>query len=106
MPVAADARPYDHAFFGHPRGLSVLFFAELWERFSYYGMRAILILFMTGAAASGGFGFPIQKAGLIYGTYTSMVYLMSVPGGWIADKFLGLRKAVLLGGSVILCGHI
>src|SRR6185295_14637849 len=96
----------DTAFFGHPRGLSTLFFAELWERFSYYGMRAILILFMTAAAASGGLGFPTQKAGLIYGTYASTVYLMSVPGGWIADKFLGLRRAVLIGGIIIMCGHI
>jgi POT family proton-dependent oligopeptide transporter len=93
-------------FFGHPRGLATLFFSELWERFSYYGMRAILILFMTAAAAKGGLGFSTEKAGIIYGTYTSMVYLMSVPGGWLADKFLGLRRAVLCGGILIMCGHI
>jgi proton-dependent oligopeptide transporter, POT family len=96
----------DISFFGHPRGLSTLFFSELWERFSYYGMRAILILFMTAAATQGGLGFSTQKAGLIYGTYTAMVYLMSVPGGWLADKFLGLRKAVLMGGLLITAGHI
>jgi POT family proton-dependent oligopeptide transporter len=96
----------DTAFFGHPRGLSTLFFAELWERFSYYGMRAILILFMTAGVTQGGLGFPIHKAGLIYGTYTSMVYLMSVPGGWVADAFLGLRRAILFGGIVIMAGHI
>ncbi|HAO99776.1 MAG TPA: MFS transporter [Fibrobacteres bacterium] len=96
----------DTAFFGHPRGLSTLFFTELWERFSYYGMRAILILFMTAAVTQGGLGFPTAKAGLIYATYTSMVYLMAVPGGWIADKFLGLRKAVLFGGIIIMAGHI
>src|SRR5512134_679608 len=96
----------DTAFFGHPRGLSTLFFAELWERFSYYGMRAILILFMTAAVADGGLGFDAGKGGLILGTYAGMVYLMSVPGGWLADKFLGLRRAVLYGGAVIMCGHI
>ena len=105
--MAAPSTPVgDAAFFGHPRGLSTLFFAELWERFSYYGMRAILILFMTAAVTQGGLGFPTDKAGLIYGTYTSMVYLMSVPGGWLADKFLGLRKAILLGGIIIMAGHI
>ncbi len=96
----------DTGFFGHPGGLSTLFFSELWERFSYYGMRAILILFMTAAAAQGGLGFSTRKAGLIYGTYTSLVYLMSLPGGWLADRFLGLRKAVLTGGILIMCGHI
>lgn len=84
----------------------MLFFAELWERFSFYGMRAILILFMTAAASQGGLGFSIRKAGLIYGTYTSMVYLTSLPGGWLADRFLGLRRAVLAGGALILLGHV
>ncbi len=69
-------------------------------------MRAILILFMTAAATQGGLGFSTQKAGLIYGTYTAMVYLMAVPGGWLADKFLGLRKAVLVGGLLITAGHV
>ena len=98
--------PGDTAFFGHPRGLSTLFFSEGWERFSYYGMRAILILFMIAPVAAGGLGFSAAKAGLIYGIYTSMVYLLGVPGGWIADKFLGLRYAVLWGGVLIMLGHI
>jgi POT family proton-dependent oligopeptide transporter len=93
-------------FFGHPRGLSTLFFTELWERFSFYGMRAILILFMVAPTAHGGLGFPTAKAGMIYGIYMSMVYLASVPGGWIADKILGARKSILLGGMIIIAGHI
>jgi POT family proton-dependent oligopeptide transporter len=96
----------DTAFFGHPRGLSTLFFTEMWERFSYYGMRAFLVLFMTADTKAGGLGFSPAKAGIIYGMYTASVYLMSVPGGWIADRFLGLRRAVLIGGVGIMFGHI
>ena len=96
----------DTSFFGHPRGLSTLFFTEMWERFSYYGMRALLILFMTAPLATGGLGFPTPKAGAIYGTYVALVYLTSLPGGWIADRFLGQRRAVLYGGVVIMFGHI
>ena len=100
-----DARPYDHAFFGHPRGLSTLFFTEMWERFSYYGMRALLILFMTAPIAAGGLGFDTGVAGAVYGLYTSMVYMTSLPGGWIADRLIGQRRAVLYGGIIIACGH-
>lgn len=96
----------DTSFFGHPRGLSTLFFTEMWERFSYYGMRAILILFMTAPIAAGGLAFPTEKAGIIYGTYTSLVYLTALPGGWLADKLLGQRRAVFWGGVLIMCGHI
>jgi POT family proton-dependent oligopeptide transporter len=96
----------DKSFFGHPRGLATLFGTEVWERFSYYGMRAILILFMTAPVATGGLGFDASKAGAIYGIYTSMVYLLSLPGGWIADRFLGARKSVLYGGVVIMFGHV
>jgi len=95
----------DRAFFGHPKGLSTLFFTEMWERFSYYGMRALLILFMTASLEMGGMGMDVATAGAVYGTYTAMVYLMSVPGGWLADKVLGQRKAVLYGGILIACGH-
>jgi POT family proton-dependent oligopeptide transporter len=101
---AANAR-WDRSFFGHPRGLSTLFFTEMWERFSYYGMRALLILFMTASVANGGLGFPTSKAGSIYGLYTSAVFLASLPGGWIADKVLGQRRSVLYGGIVIAFGH-
>ncbi len=97
--------PAGRGFFGHPRGLSTLFFTELWERFSYYGMRAILILFMTATVAEGGMGMATAQAGAIYGLYTALVYLMALPGGWVADRFLGQRRAVLVGGIVIAAGH-
>ena len=89
----------DRAFFGHPRGLSTLFFTEMWERFSYYGMRALLILFMTAAAAAGGLGLRHGDGRRDLRPYTSMVYLMSLPGGWIADRLIGQRRAVLTAAS-------
>jgi POT family proton-dependent oligopeptide transporter len=96
---------WDRSFFGHTRGLATLFFTEMWERFSYYGMRALLILFMTATAATGGLGFPVSKAGAIYGLYTSLVYLVSLPGGWIADRITGQRRATLWGGVFIALGE-
>ena len=96
----------DKSFFGHPRGLATLFFTEMWERFSYYGMRAILTLFMTTAVAAGGLGFRPQESAPIYAMYTSLVYLVAIPGGWLADNFLGQRRSVLYGGFVIMLGHI
>lgn len=95
----------DRAFFGHPRGLSTLFFSEMWERFSYYGMRGFLLLYMTASASVGGMGLDAAAAAPIYGMYTSMVYLSNLPGGWIADRLLGQRRAVLYGGILIACGH-
>src|SRR3954468_9163838 len=103
---AGDVVPGQRGFFGHPRGLSTLFFTELWERFSYYGMRAILLLFMTAAAAEGGLGWDAAKAGPIYGLYTALVYLTALPGGWIADRLLGQRRSVLIGGIIIASGHV
>ncbi|HZI92737.1 MAG TPA: peptide MFS transporter [Patescibacteria group bacterium] len=101
-------RPADTStgWFGHPRGLSTLFFTEMWERFSFYGMRAILLLFMTAPAATGGLGWDAAKAGPIYGLYTAMVYLTALPGGWIADRLIGQRRAVLFGGLLIALGHL
>ena len=78
----------------------------MWERFAYYGNRAILILFMTASAATGGLGWDVAKAGAVYGTYVALVYMLSLPGGWMADKILGLRRAVLYGGIFIMCGQI
>jgi POT family proton-dependent oligopeptide transporter len=97
--------PSDRAFFGHPRGLSTLFFTEMWERFSYYGMRALLLLYMTAPLTAGGLGFDTAQGGAIYGLYTSMVYLATMPGGWIADRLIGPRRAVLYGGIFISAGH-
>src|SRR5260221_799856 len=103
--MTGPARYLDPAFFGHPRGLSTLFFTEMWERFSYYGMRALLIVFMTASLANGGLGFDTATAGAIYGLYTSMVYMTTLPGGWIADRLIGQRRAVLYGGIIIASGH-
>jgi POT family proton-dependent oligopeptide transporter len=89
----------------HPPGLMTLFFVEMWERFSYYGMRAILVLYAVALPAQGGLGFNTQRAASLYGTYTMAVYLLSVPGGLIADRWLGARRAVVLGGMIIACGQ-
>ncbi len=90
---------------GHPRGLTTLFLTEFWERFSYYGMRAILILFMVASPETGGLGLDTERAAWIYGLYTGSVYLATIPGGFIADRLLGLRRAVLVGGILIALGH-
>ena len=100
-----EARPADKQWFGHPRGLSTLFFTEMWERFSYYGMRGLLILFLVASVQTGGFGMTDAKAAAIYGLYTASVYLMALPGGWVADRLLGQRKAVFVGGCIIAAGH-
>ena len=92
-------------FFGHPRGLATLFFTEMWERFSFYGMRALLILFMTASAAQGGLAYDTATAGAVYALYTSLVYLLGLPGGWLADRFLGQRRAVFWGGVLIAAGQ-
>ncbi len=89
----------------HPKGLNPLFFTEMWERFSYYGMRALLLLYMRLPESAGGLGLSLAAAGSIYAFYTFFVYALSVPGGWIADRFLGYRKAVLVGGVMIALGE-
>ena len=91
--------------FGHPIGLVNLFFTEMWERFSFYGMRALLILFLVDGTR-GGFGLDDRTAAAIYGLYNAAVYMLSVPGGWIADRLLGAQRAVLGGGVIIACGHV
>src|SRR5438552_2821693 len=95
----------DSLWFGQPRGLSTLFFTEMWERLSYYGMRGILVLFMTNAVSTGGMGLDDVTATAIYGLYTAAVWLVALPGGWIADRLLGLRRSVFWGGCVIAAGH-
>jgi len=101
----STSRDGDRSFFGHPSGLSTLFFTEMWERFSYYGMRAILLLYMVKSFGEGGLGFDEKYAGIIYATYVSSVWYLPLPGGWLADRILGARRAVLLGGIIIACGH-
>lgn len=98
-----DPRP--RRFLGHPRGLATLFLAEMWERFSFYGMRAILVLYLVAAPADGGLGLAATTAAALYGVYNAMVYMAALPGGWLADRVLGARRAVLVGGAVIACGH-
>lgn len=107
-PQSISDKHLDHSgIAGQPQGLTTLFFTEMWERFSYYGMRALLVLFMTAplAGVNPGLGFDVAKATAIYGLYTSMVYLLALPGGWVADKLWGQRRAVFVGGCIIACGH-
>jgi len=93
--------------FGHPIGLYILFFTEMWERFSYYGMRAILVLYLTAKTLgeNPGLGWTSKEALALYGWYTMLVYVASIPGGWIADKFIGQKKSVLYGGILLVFGH-
>jgi POT family proton-dependent oligopeptide transporter len=95
----------DKQWFGHPRALSTLFFTEMWERFSYYGMRGLLFLFLVASVETGGFGMTDKTASAIYGLYVAAVYLLALPGGWIADRILGQRRAVFVGGCIIAAGH-
>lgn len=108
MSVAVDdlGPKSDRGFFGHPWGLSTLFLTEMWERFSFYGIRPLLTLFMAAAMLDGGFGFERNQATAIVGIYSSSVYLASLPGGWVADRLLGLRRAILYGAILISLGHI
>jgi POT family proton-dependent oligopeptide transporter len=99
----------DHFFestvLGHPSALFVLFFTEMWERFSYYGMRALLVMFFTAALMDGGWGWPREYAYAIFGTYTSLVYISTLLGGYMADKIIGYRYAVLIGAFLMTLGH-
>ena len=97
----------NEGFFGHPIGLRTLFLTEMWERMSYYGMRALLVLYMTGALTgfNPGLGWSSLEAQAIYGIYVGMVYFMVIPGGWLADNLLGHQKAVLYGAIIIALGH-
>ena len=90
----------------HPIGLRTLFFTEMWERMSYYGMRGILVLFMTASISNGGLDFSNSSASAIYGIYAASVYLMALPGGWVADNIFGQQKTIFYGGIVIMFGHL
>jgi proton-dependent oligopeptide transporter, POT family len=105
-PPGLEQYQMDTSFFGHPRGLNTLFFTEMWERFSFYGIRPMLLAFMALALVDGGFGFSTEAAGAILGIYAGSVYLSSLPGGWIADRWLGLRQAIWYGGLLIALGHL
>ena len=94
------------SFLGHPPGLSTLFFTEMWERMSYYGMRALLVLFMTLNLQEGGLGLTVASATAIYGIYTGSVYFFGLPGGWLADRLIGGQNAIYYGGLIIMFGHI
>jgi len=96
----AGAKPRDTSFFGHPKGLAILFFTEMWERFSYYGMRGLLILYLTQH-----FLFSDEKSAIMYGAYTALVYVMTIIGGTLADRYLGQRKAVTFGAILLCLGH-
>src|SRR5574341_118834 len=97
--------PASAGLFHHPPGLALLFVTEMWERFSYYGMRSLLVLFLIAGAGEGGFGWSIQEAGRLYGWYTGLVYLTPLIGGYLADRWLGTHRALVMGGMVIACGH-
>ena len=90
---------------GHPQGLFILFFTEMWERFSYYGMRSLLIIFLISSYGNGGWNWSIASASALYGTYISLVYLTPILGGFLADKYLGSRKAVIIGTVIMTIGH-
>jgi len=98
--------PLNTAFFGHPKGLQTLFMTEMWERMSYYGMRGLLVLFMTAAISDGGMAMTTATATAIYGLYTASVYFMGLPGGWLADRLIGGQRAIWYGGIIIMLGHI
>jgi proton-dependent oligopeptide transporter, POT family len=104
VPAAGEVAN-DRSFFGHPRALATLFLTEMWERFSFYGMRAILVLYLTAAINDDGLGMAEGSANAVYGVYNAMVYLMALPGGWVADRLIGARRSVLWGGIVIALGH-
>ena len=107
--MTTNSLTQEKTIFGHPAGLYILFFVEMWERFSYYGMRAILTLFLAAPIImddpQSGYGWTNTETLSFYGTYTMFVYLMSIPGGWVADKFIGQKKAVMLGGLLLCFGH-
>ncbi|KOU51109.1 peptide MFS transporter [Streptomyces sp. WM6378] len=102
---SASTTGTEKTFLGHPRGLANLFMTEMWERYSFYGMRALLVLYLVAPASQGGLGFNMATATAIYSVYNAMVYLLALPGGWLADRAWGARKTVAVGGTIIMIGH-
>lgn len=103
---AAELEAIENGFMGHPRPLRPLFFTEMWERFSYYSIRPLLVLFMVATVGSGGFGFDEVTASAIYGIFAGSLYLAAVPGGWLADNWLGQERALWWGSIIIALGHL
>src|SRR4051812_45739093 len=104
--MKSELRVRERTFFGHPRGLATLFGTEMWERFSYYGMRAILVLYLSAPEVRGGLGLPEMTAVGVYGVYIASVYLLALAGGWLADRLWGPRRTVLNGALIIMAGHV
>lgn len=104
--MSTNFEKLDKSFMGHPKPLRGLFLVETWERFSYYGIRPLLILFMTAALASGGFGFDDATASAIYGVFAGMIYLAPLAGGWLADNWLGRERALWWGSFIMALGHL
>ncbi len=102
---SAGLPAHERTLLGHPRGLAFLFMTEMWERYSYYGMRALLVLYLSAKAADGGLGFEDATAIAIYSVYNAMVYLLALPGGWFGDRVWGARKTVAVAGTIIMIGH-
>ncbi|MFE9401814.1 peptide MFS transporter [Streptomyces sp. NPDC006530] len=102
---SASTTGTEKTFLGHPRGLANLFMTEMWERYSFYGMRALLVLYLVAPASQGGLGFNMATATAIYSVYNAMVYLLALPGGWLADRAWGARRTVAIGGTIIMIGH-
>src|ERR1700679_2428513 len=105
MHTSSHADPAHQEISGQPRGLATLFLTEMWERFSYYGMRSILILYAVAAVSDGGFGLDDRNASAIYGLYIAATYVFALFGGWMADRLLGAQRAVIGGGLLIMCGN-
>ena len=103
--VQRPTSPGGKTFLGHPRGLATLFMTEMWERFSFYGMRALLVLYLVAGTSDGGLGYTAAVGAAIYSVYNAMLYLLALPGGWLADRFWGARRTVAVGGCVIMIGH-
>lgn len=103
--VQRPTSPGGKTFLGHPRGLATLFMTEMWERFSFYGMRALLVLYLVAGTSEGGLGYTAAVGAAIYSVYNAMLYLLALPGGWLADRFWGARRTVAVGGGIIMVGH-
>ncbi|GAA3732701.1 POT family proton-dependent oligopeptide transporter [Spinactinospora alkalitolerans] len=106
MSIPTEAGKRTRGFLGHPRGLATLFFTEAWERFSYYGMRALLLYYMYDRVADGGLGIDNGTALSLVAVYGSAIYMAAIAGGWVSDRLLGVRRCTLYGGILIMCGHV